>query len=525
MSIAIVVLFVFAMDRDLTPARYTSYWIVLALMHGKVLEFPDKLATLQGGRAALDRFAEFLESKGEGRLTAARVNLMWETAKSGHAAAVCTYSLEAKLKPVGLTIDAASFWWPARDSHFMMLHDLGRTDLAGVQVAQLKLRPGELCVVQGDVGSGKSTLLYGLLGEVGETETTGSIGYVDEDNEPWLMPETDGNALMAPGDTPTMPRPRCAFVPQRPWLRNASIRDNIVFGGVDEAVDEARYALACWCCCLIPDFTALEDGDQTIAGDNGENLSGGQRQRVSLARAAYSTAPVVLLDDVLSALDPAVATLVFERCILGMMSGRTRVLVSHSKLVAACAEQVAVANGAQLKLTAMTPAAAKTYFDGESTTGGADVPDNIVVRGAALSLSAAGLPTAAQRVPSELELERIRSQLGLGPTGTTVHKRISSIMFPDVELERSTQVSVVRKDAGVRTVEALEQGMSTSHLEHPAEKSMAAAISVFFGQYCRGIGGWGYSLGTLATFLAEIVAVETGVWYVCKPHPRMSCWL
>mmetsp|Transcript_49579 Transcript_49579/g.59990 ORF Transcript_49579/g.59990 Transcript_49579/m.59990 type:complete len:805 (-) Transcript_49579:71-2485(-) len=67
----------------------------------------------------------------------------------------------------------------------------------------------------------------------------------------------------------------------------------------------------------------------TEIGERGINLSGGQKQRISIARAAYSRADIVILDDPLSALDPAVAQRMFENCLLGLMKNRTRLLVTN----------------------------------------------------------------------------------------------------------------------------------------------------------------------------------------------------
>ena len=70
-------------------------------------------------------------------------------------------------------------------------------------------------------------------------------------------------------------------------------------------------------------------GDQTEIGEKGVNLSGGQRQRVALARACYVQADVVLLDDPLSAVDAHVGRHLLDRCIGGLLSDATRVLVTH----------------------------------------------------------------------------------------------------------------------------------------------------------------------------------------------------
>mmetsp|Transcript_7280 Transcript_7280/g.10839 ORF Transcript_7280/g.10839 Transcript_7280/m.10839 type:complete len:748 (-) Transcript_7280:82-2325(-) len=74
----------------------------------------------------------------------------------------------------------------------------------------------------------------------------------------------------------------------------------------------------------------LPAGDMTEIGEKGVNLSGGQQQRVSLARAAYSSSEVVLLDDPLSAVDSHVGEHIFTHLIVGLLKDRTRVLVTHN---------------------------------------------------------------------------------------------------------------------------------------------------------------------------------------------------
>ena len=75
----------------------------------------------------------------------------------------------------------------------------------------------------------------------------------------------------------------------------------------------------------------LPNGEHTEIGEKGINLSGGQKARVSLARAAYSGADIVLMDDSLSAVDSHVGKKLLDGCLLqGPLANKTRVLVTHA---------------------------------------------------------------------------------------------------------------------------------------------------------------------------------------------------
>lgn len=75
-----------------------------------------------------------------------------------------------------------------------------------------------------------------------------------------------------------------SFLPQQPWIFNATVRQNILFG---EPYSEAHYAECLRCCSLNSDLEQLASGDQTRVGEKGVALSGGQKARVCLARACY----------------------------------------------------------------------------------------------------------------------------------------------------------------------------------------------------------------------------------------------
>lgn len=176
-------------------------------------------------------------------------------------------------------------------------------------------RIGKLNIIAGPTGSGKTSMLMALLGEMtmtkGKTYLPG--GRSREDVRP--DPATDLTET-------------CAYVAQTAWLVNANIRDNILFSA---PYDEKRYKDVLVACALERDLEILDNGDETLVGENGITLSGGQKQRISLARAVYSNSRHVLLDDCLSAVDSHTAKWIFSKCIKGeLMRGRTCILVTHN---------------------------------------------------------------------------------------------------------------------------------------------------------------------------------------------------
>lgn len=173
--------------------------------------------------------------------------------------------------------------------------------------------PGELCAIVGRVGCGKSTLVSAILNETiigsGHIGLNGSI----------------------------------AYAAQSPWILNATLRDNITFG---KSFDQEKYDKIITACQLNHDLALLDHGDMTEIGENGINLSGGQRQRVSIARAAYADADIIILDDPLSALDPEVGKNLFDECILKLMRGKTRILVTNQlQCLRFCDSVIAVGKG------------------------------------------------------------------------------------------------------------------------------------------------------------------------------------
>ncbi|CAO3612252.1 unnamed protein product [Mucor hiemalis] len=178
---------------------------------------------------------------------------------------------------------------------------------------------GKLSLVCGPTGSGKSSFLHALLGEMDIVS-----GRVYLPSRTVLSVE---NVSKIDPDFPNLYLNKVAYVAQQPFLQHASIRDNILFG---LPYDEERYRTTLYQCALNKDLTILPDGDRTEIGEKGISLSGGQKQRVSLARAVYSNAKTVLLDDCLSAVDAHTSKHIYQKCFLGeLLKGRTVILVTH----------------------------------------------------------------------------------------------------------------------------------------------------------------------------------------------------
>lgn len=186
---------------------------------------------------------------------------------------------------------------------------------------------GALSVVIGPVGSGKTTLIASLLGETQLLQ--GKI----------YMPDDHANREICPVDPTTGLSDTIAYCAQSAWLVGASIKDNIVFGS---AWNRKRYNAVVQACALKKDFEIFDLGDETEVGEKGTTCSGGQKARIALARALYSPARTILLDDVLSAVDAQTARHLHVHCLMGpLMKNRTVIMVTHQvNLVAPSAAYV-----------------------------------------------------------------------------------------------------------------------------------------------------------------------------------------
>jgi ABC-type multidrug transport system fused ATPase/permease subunit len=219
-----------------------------------------------------------------------------------------------------IQFESCSFAWPGRLSP--VLSDISLTI------------PKGLTVVCGKVGTGKTAFLQALLGEL---DKLSGVSYI--------------------------PNEMIGYCAQTPWLQSMSIRDNILFSS---PYNEQRYKRVLDACALLPDLSNFKHGDLSFIGENGIGLSGGQKARVALARALYSSARILLLDDPLSALDHNTAETVVRKCFSGpLMQDRIVVLVTHrTTLVRHIADQfLEIADGRA------------TVYDKEAISSAAGTPE------------------------------------------------------------------------------------------------------------------------------------------------------
>ncbi|KAG0252846.1 hypothetical protein BG011_006711 [Mortierella polycephala] len=322
-----------------TPVIVTiTTFFVYTKVAGNVLTaaiaFPS-LALFNVLRAPMDAFPEMLSQCLRAKVSAARIDrfldeeevLVYANANAkprknlptdpiiGFKNATFSYAGKTEQE----SIDAAHGNGETQSGHHFELKDLN-----------LEFPVGELSVITGPTGSGKTSLLLSLLGEINPVKGQAFLPRRDSHEINPVTGLTNG----------------IAYVAQQAWLQNNTVRNNILFGSPFE---QRRYDQVVEMCALGRDFEILEHGDETEVGERGITLSGGQKQRIALARAIYSRAGHILLDDCLSAVDAHTAKWLFTKCLMGpLMQGRTRILVTHavSLTLRGAAHVIVLKNGA-----------------------------------------------------------------------------------------------------------------------------------------------------------------------------------
>jgi subfamily B ATP-binding cassette protein MsbA len=192
-----------------------------------------------------------------------------------------------------------SFTWPG-------VEGAGRRALDGLD---LVVRHGQTTALVGESGSGKSTLISLLLRF--EQPGAGAI-------------TVDGVDVTRA--TTTSVRAQFSLVTQEPLLFSATVRENLLLARPEASLEQLQ--AACRVASAHEFISALPRGYDTPIGERGVTLSGGQKQRLCLARAVLADAPVLILDEATSSLDPESEREV-QRALEQVLVGRTALVIAH----------------------------------------------------------------------------------------------------------------------------------------------------------------------------------------------------
>ncbi|KAI9449923.1 hypothetical protein BJY52DRAFT_1192187 [Lactarius psammicola] len=280
------------MKRALTPSTVFSSMAVFDLLRDQLHTIFWMIPMFIQGRVSLDRVNDFLHD----------TELLDEfaDAEKGSKRVMPTDASQFDQDVIGF--QNASFTWSNDDADGTLTPSLRRFTLR--VHGELLFKRGCFNLIIGPTGSGKTSLLMALLGE---------MHFVPMSPDSWYhLPRSGG----------------ISYAAQESWVQNETIRDNILFG---TPYDEERYNKVIYQCGLQRDLSLFDAGDKTEVGEKGLTLSGGQKARVTLARAVYSSAQILILDDVLAALDVHTARWIVEKCFQGdLIRGRTTLLVTHN---------------------------------------------------------------------------------------------------------------------------------------------------------------------------------------------------
>ncbi|KAF9733560.1 hypothetical protein PMIN07_007671 [Paraphaeosphaeria minitans] len=417
-------------NKDLVPSVAFTALSLFQILRIPLDQLADMVAHVQESKVSVDRIEEYLNEPETDKYTQ-----------------LVTHKKDADGAPL-IGFENGTFSWGGKD-----MQDKTAAEAFKLMDLNLRFKVGDLNVIVGPTGSGKTSLLMALLGEM--TKLKGDVylpgGRSREDLK--LHPET--------GLTESI-----AYCAQQAWLVNGSVKDNIVFAS---HFDAKRYNDVIVTCCLQRDLEILDAGDETLVGDKGVTLSGGQKQRISLARALYSRARHVLLDDVLSAVDSHTAKWIFDKALMGpLMYNRTCILVTHN--VSLCLPEagfaVALENG---RVTA------------QGTT-------NEIIDSGKLSddiSKSSPASRGASRVPSKVNV-------------------------PGDVAEEVDRTNVAANGSANGLADPKKTPASNTQEETKAEGGVKIGIILM---YLKAMGPWYYWVGAAISFAAQQVSsVSTNIW-------------
>ena len=284
---------------ELTVGELTAYLLYLSMLLPPLTGMSFMLFVLQRGMTALESLETVLLTK---------PSLPPPDPAAQNA-------LPATLQQ-GLEVRSLSYAYPEAPE---------QTVLKNISLA---IKPGEIVGVFGPIGSGKSTLVNCLNGYLQPAAATIFLDGIDSTR-------ISRDRL----------RQHIVTVSQTPFLFSATIRENLRLARPDLTQQQALEALHA--AALQEDLQRFPAGLDTLAGEKGINLSGGQKQRLALARALLTPCDLLILDDVLSAVDHETERFLIDQ-IYRFQHARSLLIVSHRVSALERADRIIVLEQGQM---------------------------------------------------------------------------------------------------------------------------------------------------------------------------------
>ena len=213
-------------------------------------------------------------------------------------------------------------------SHLKKYYGKDESLVKALDDVSVSVEEGQFAAIIGTSGSGKSTLCH-LISRFWDVDK-GSIKLGGTDVRDYTLDSLLANVSM---------------VFQNVYLFQDTVANNIRFGKPDATMEEVESAAKAACC---HDFiTALPNGYNTVIGEGGSTLSGGERQRISIARAILKDAPVIILDEATSSIDPENERQL-QMAIESLTKEKTVIMIAHRLKTIRNAEQIVVLDKGQI---------------------------------------------------------------------------------------------------------------------------------------------------------------------------------
>ncbi|SEO75158.1 ABC transporter ATP-binding protein [Paenibacillus sp. OV219] len=265
-----------ALSGRLSLGNFVALTLYVRMMVNPLQQIGNVINTIQRSRASLERLNELLAKQPEIIEKELAADVDWNKAV--------------------LTVNDLSFTYPESPEE-------------ALRHISLRLEPGKTLGIVGRTGSGKTTLVKLLLRVYDPPAGAVEIGGSD-------LHDVSLESLRA----------GIAYVPQDGFLFSTTIRDNIAFyrrsadlSLVEKAARDAQ---------IHDSIIGFPDGFETKLGERGVTLSGGQRQRTALARGMMMEAPILILDDSVSAVDAVTETVIIDT-IRRQREGKTTIIIAH----------------------------------------------------------------------------------------------------------------------------------------------------------------------------------------------------